>query len=131
MDFARRARDQVTLTTDVRVTLTGTGADLHVEVAGAVVDWSLELAFRPGGELSGATALGDGRWHLEAGTATYRVGDDTLSVTLLEAPDTPAEAGPGYHPGEEYEFLGGTDAAGGVRLYVTGKAPSRLSLRIN
>ncbi|GAA1646042.1 hypothetical protein [Actinoplanes couchii] len=130
MAFDRRGRDQVTLRTDVRVTLTETGADLDVEVAGVVVDWSLELAFRPGGTLSGAAALGDDRWHLESGTATYRVEDDALSVTVLESPETPAEAGPGYQPGEEYEFLGGTDAVGGVRLYVTGKAPARLRLRI-
>ncbi|HWS34243.1 MAG TPA: hypothetical protein VN408_16055 [Actinoplanes sp.] len=130
MDFARRARDEVTLSTAVRVTMTETGADLAVEVSGAVVDWSLELAFRPGGTLSGATASGDDRWQLTTGTATYRVGGDALSVTVVESPETPAEAGPGYHPGEEYEFLAGTDAAGGVRLYVTGKAPGRLRLRI-
>ncbi|SDS36865.1 hypothetical protein [Actinoplanes derwentensis] len=130
MDFAQRASDRVTLTTGIRVTLTETGADLDVDVSGAVVDWSLELAFRPGGTMSGAAALGDDRWQLESGTATYRVAGDALSVTVFESPETPAEAAPGYHPGEEYEFLGGTDAIGGVRLYVTGKAPSRLRLRI-
>jgi hypothetical protein len=109
----------------------GESVGLEVEVAGAAVDWALELAFRPGGVLTGASQLEDGRWLLESGTAVYRVGGDELRVTVAEAPQVASESGPGYHPGEDYEFLGGTDAAEGVRLYVTGKAPSMLSLRID
>jgi hypothetical protein len=109
----------------------GESVGLEVEVAGAAVDWALELAFRPGGVLTGASPLEDGRWLLESGTAVYRVGGDELRVTVAEAPQVASESGPGYHPGEDYEFLGGTDAAEGVRLYVTGKAPSMLSLRID
>ncbi|MDI6100383.1 hypothetical protein QLQ12_17385 [Actinoplanes sp. NEAU-A12] len=131
MAFGRRPRDEVALTTGIRVTLTETGADLVMDVSGAVVDWALELAFRPGGTMTGARDLGGGRWRLDAGTAAYRVGGDELRVTVTEAAATPAESEPGYHPGEEYEFLGGTDAAGGERLYVSGKAPARLRLRIS
>jgi hypothetical protein len=183
MSFGRRARDEVTLTTAVRVTLgpaahqdpavshRGLGSaeaavdaghrgpavpdlglggagtvvsdgregprdragctELTVEMAGPAVDWTLELAFRPGGAMTGARALGDGRWLLESGTAVYRVGGDELRVTVAEAPATAAESGPTYHPGADYEFLGGTDAAEGELLYVTGKAPSRLRLRID
>jgi hypothetical protein len=151
MSFGRRAGDEVTLTTVIRVALDptdrppgredrGRGEDrrghgdsvgLAVEVAGAVVDWALELAFRPGGVLTGARPVGGGRWLLESGTAVYRVDGDELRVTVVEGPQAASESGPGYHPGEDYEFLGGTDAAEGVLLYVTGKAPSTLSLRID
>jgi hypothetical protein len=127
MDFARRSRDEVTLTTEIRVTRTGSGADLTAHISGAAVDWALELAFRPGATMTGARPLDDGRWHLESGTATY----GRLSVTVVEGPVTASESEPGYHPGEDYEFLGGTDAADGVLLYVTGKAPSRLRLSIS
>jgi hypothetical protein len=37
---------------------------------------------------------------------------------------------PVYHPGEDYEFLGGTDAATGELLYLGGRAPARLRLHI-
>ncbi|BEL04757.1 hypothetical protein Q0Z83_029480 [Actinoplanes sichuanensis] len=144
MDFAHRPRDEVTLTTRIDVTLPPAGpgsgetapesargagrdvAGLDVEVGGAAVDWALELAFRPGGTMTGARPLGGDRWHLESGTATY----GGLDVTVVEAAETASESEPAYHPGEDYEFLGGSDAADGVRLYVTGKAPSRLRLRI-
>ncbi|GIE77114.1 hypothetical protein Aph02nite_30640 [Actinoplanes philippinensis] len=131
MDFAGRPRDEVTLTTRVRLTLPPAGAapvaGLDVDVAGAAVDWALELAFRPGGTMTGARPLGGDRWHLESGTATY----EGLAVTIVEGPETASESEPAYHPGEDYEFLGGTDAAEGVLLYVTGKAPSRLRLSIS
>ncbi|MFC4070462.1 hypothetical protein [Actinoplanes subglobosus] len=126
MDFAHRPRDEVTLTTEVQVSRTGPGTDLTVDISGAAVDWALELAFRPGGTMTGARPLGGDRWHLESGTAAY----GGLSVTVVEGPRTASESEPGYHPGEDYEFLGGTDAAAGVLLYVTGKAPSRLRLSI-
>jgi hypothetical protein len=151
MSFGRRAGDEVNLTTVIRVALDptdrppgredrgrgeewrghGESVGLAVEVAGAVVDWALELAFRPGGVLTGAKPVGGGRWLLESGTAVYRVDGDELRVTVVEGPQAASESGPGYHPGEDYEFLGGTDAAEGVLLYVTGKAPSTLSLRID
>ncbi|GIE33847.1 hypothetical protein Ait01nite_068920 [Actinoplanes italicus] len=139
MSFGRRARDEVTLNTTVRVALreeamevVGEGlVEVAVEMSGATVDWALELAFRPGGTMTGARALGSGRWVLEEGPATYRVGGDELRVTVAEAPGMPAESDPVYHPGEDYEFLGGTDAVVGELLYVTGKSPSRLRLRID
>lgn len=132
MDFGRRARDEVVLVTTVRAGLTGTGVELTVDIRGAAVDWALELAFRPGGAMTGAADLGGGRWLLEAGPARYRVGDDALEVTVAERfPAVDSDVGAVYHPGEDYEFLGGTDAAGGELLYVTGKAPVRLRLGIS
>jgi hypothetical protein len=145
MDFALRARDEVTLATTVRVVLTETGVALTVDVEGAAVDWALELAFRPGGTMSGARALGEGRgWQLDAlstgsagaATACYRVDADALCVSVLEASDgaggalPAADAEPAYHPGEEYEFLGGSDAAGGELLYVAAKSPARIRVDI-
>jgi hypothetical protein len=37
---------------------------------------------------------------------------------------------PTYEPGEEYRFLGGTDAATGELLYLAGRVPGRVRLRI-
>jgi hypothetical protein len=141
MGFDRRGRDEVGLATTVRVRLTDTRAELIVDVSGAVVDWALELAFRPGGSMTGARPLGGRRWQLAAqipaGTASYQVGDDSLRVTVVDASDgrggaaRGAVAEPCYEPGEEYRFLGGTDAVGGERLYLTAQAPTRLHLYID
>ena len=144
MDFDRRRRDEVTLTTTVGVRLTEAGAELTVDVSGAAVDWALELAFRDGGRLTGARPLGGQRWQLDAfpekpgatANVCYRVGGDELTVTVVEATDGqggPLAASveePAYHPGEDYEFLGGTDAVGGERLYVSGRAPARIRIDI-
>jgi hypothetical protein len=42
----------------------------------------------------------------------------------------PAGEPPVYHPGEDYEFLGGTDAASGELLYLSGSAPARLRVDV-
>jgi len=141
MDFGRRGRDDVTLTTTVRVDLTATGLELTVDVGGAAVEWALELAFRPGGTMSGARALGAQRWQFPAADSSaavrYRAGDDALTVTMINASDgrggplTAAATDPTYEPGEEYRFLGGTDAATGELLYVTARAPARIRLHIS
>lgn len=137
MNFDQRVRDEVTLTTAVRVELAPAGAEVTVDVTGPAVDWALELAFRPGGTLSGARALGEHTWHLDpAGAVSYRVSGETISVAILEASDgddgpmPPAHAAPRYEPGEEYGFLGGTDAASGELLYVSGRAPAHLRIRL-
>jgi len=138
MDFGRRPRDEVALSTTVQAVLGADGVQLTVDVAGATVDWALELAFRPGGTLTGARALGEQRWQLDGpATARYRVGEDQLSVTVTEATDgrggplRAAGANPAYHPGEDYDFLGGTDAATGMLLYVSGQAPARVLIDIH
>ncbi|TDB71769.1 hypothetical protein [Micromonospora sp. KC723] len=142
MDFDRRVRDDVTLHTTVGARLTATGVELTFDLTGAVVDWALELAFRPGGTLSGARRLGERGWQLDAtaGAAaapvavSYRCGDDVIRVELVEASDgqgnplPAASSAPVYEPGEEYRFLGGTDAAAGERLYVTGRVPARVRM---
>ena len=42
----------------------------------------------------------------------------------------PAGEPPVYHPGEDYEFLGGTDAASGELLYLSGSATARLRVDV-
>lgn len=138
MDFDRRRRDEVALTTGVRARLTAEGVELTLDLAGPAVDWALELAFRPGGTMAGARPLGAGRWQLDAETphaaVAYQVGGDVITVALAEASDgrggpLPApHAAPAYEPGEEYQFLGGTDAATGDLLYVAGRCPARVRL---
>ena len=141
MDFGRRARDEVALTTTIRVEVTDAGVSLTVDIDGAEVDWALELAFRPGGEISGAHPLdGARRWQLEAAPGgvpvRYQVGRDLLSVTVVEASDgaggplAAALEPPVYQPGEEYEFLGGTDASDGELLYLGGRVPAHLRIEL-
>ncbi|GAA3230246.1 hypothetical protein [Nonomuraea helvata] len=131
MDFGRRARDEVTLTTAVHVAITDSGAELTVDLAGAAVDWALELAFRPGGRMTGAVALDEHAWQLDPGSpAVYRVGDDSITVTVPAMSMAASHSVPGYEPGEEYRFLGGTDAVSGERLYVAGRVPGRLRLHL-
>jgi hypothetical protein len=133
MDFDRRTRDEVALTTAIQARLTAAGVELTLEVTGAVVDWALELAFRPGGTMTGARSLGEHRWQLDAdgpATAAYRVGGDAITVRLIEASGPAAGSAPTYEPGEEYRFLGGTDAATGSLLYVAGRVPARVRLLV-
>ncbi|WP_431930145.1 hypothetical protein [Nonomuraea jabiensis] len=132
MDFGRRARDEVTLTTAVHVAITDTGTELTADLAGPAVDWALELAFRPGGRMTGAIALDEHAWQLDPGEpAAYRVGDDSITATVPDMSMSASHAVPAYEPGEEYRFLGGTDAVSGERLYVGGRVPGRLRLRLS
>jgi hypothetical protein len=160
MAFAARTRDEVVLTTAVDVVLPtagggqgedgGVAVELVVDVAsstptsdpGPAAPWLLELALRPdpAGALAGTAGhveqLPDGRHRLSAqpgARATWTVGDDALDVEVLGASgaDAAGAAAPAaYEPGEEYGFLGGTDAAGGVLLVLSGGTPSRLRLRL-
>lgn len=126
MAFAQRARDEVALRTSVDVQPTDDGAILTLSVDGPDSPWALELAFREGGrfEGEGATPQENGSHLLTHGACVYRVGEDAIAV---EAGDAYRSAGPGtYHPGEDYAFLGATDAADGSRLYLTGRSPARL-----
>ena len=109
------------------------------------MDWALELAFRPGGTMIGARALGPDMWQLDAiasaeagkATAEYRAGTAAIVSacwryrTVAARAMPAAHAVPAYEPGEEYRFLGGTDAATGERLYVAGRVPARVRMKIN
>jgi hypothetical protein len=132
MAFGERARDAVELHSAVRVDLRDDGADLEVVLDGPRIEWTLELAFREGGVLEPDGAAGvpraDGARVLGAGGARYVVGADAIRVEV----DGIAPGGDPkpYFPGEEYAFLGGTDAAGGVRLLLGGVAPARFRLAL-
>ncbi len=128
MAFSRRASDQVRLQTTMRVRPEADGVRLEVDFSGADVPYAVELAFRPGGQLTGGRDLGGGAVELVEGVATYRVGADEIVVGPGNG--TGADRPPAYHPGEAYTFLGGTDALTGPRVYVTGRTTSRLVLTI-
>jgi len=134
MSFGDRPRDAVTLATSIDVALRDDGADLLIEMTGPRVPWSLELTFRPPGLLRGAAEAAGGRWCQRGGTASYLAGGDQINVDVTVNSGDPL-AGPGdvlgYDPGQDYTFLGGTDATAGTRLYLGGRTPQtlRLSLR--
>ncbi|HEY0247102.1 MAG TPA: hypothetical protein VGC45_02475 [Gryllotalpicola sp.] len=128
MSFARRERDLIRLETTIDVGPRADGADVRVLIDGPVVPWALELAFRPGGEMSGVQALPGGGWLLEDGFGEYRVGGAAIVFGPGNGSDPARPAI--YRPGQDYEFLHGTDAADGERAYVTGAAPGEFVLRL-
>ncbi|NAZ81819.1 hypothetical protein GTR02_08295 [Kineococcus sp. R8] len=142
MSFGARERDVVRLTTDVDVRLVDGGAELTLDTTGPAVDAVLELALRPGGSMTGARADGEHRWRLDpaagpGAAAAYRQGEQVLHVRVLAAEDAgggPVAAprrAPGYHPGEDYAFLGGTDAAQGELLLVAFRTPCHLRVGLS
>jgi hypothetical protein len=77
----------------------------------------------------GVTESSDGSVRLHSGaTAHYRVGGSTVEF----GPGTGAAGPARYHPGEDYTYLGATDAAGGRRAYIVGGSPGvvRVFIRV-
>ncbi|WP_380174471.1 hypothetical protein ACFEMC_05880 [Kineococcus sp. DHX-1] len=131
MAFDRRAVDAVELTTTVRVQLLDDGADVTVAFAGAATSYALELSFRPGGDLSGVEPLADGGWVLTGPELAHRVGDDEVVLTREGGGGAAGEHQPArYDGGEQYDYLQGSHAAGGERVYLTGRTPGVLTLRL-
>ncbi|GGF40194.1 hypothetical protein GCM10010922_14400 [Microbacterium sorbitolivorans] len=122
MAFDERDETRVGLSTAIAIEPTERGADLVITQRGAEVPWALELAFRPGGSFRGGEQLGPDTVRLCEGTASY----GSLAVTVTGGSAAPAQ----YRPGEEYEFLGGTDAMIGPRLYITGRAPGEVRVSL-
>ncbi|PNG21106.1 hypothetical protein [Streptomyces cahuitamycinicus] len=135
MAFPDRPRNEVSHTTGIEVDLREDGADLRIDLSGPRVPWALELTFRPGGVLEGAVPIGDGRWCLASGPATYRVGDDEIRIEAGVEAGEPL-AGPErsdvlrYDPGQDYTVVGGTDATTGTRLYIGGQGPHTLTVAL-
>jgi hypothetical protein len=133
MSFRHRPRDEVTMTTRVDAELRDDGAGLRIDIAGPRVPWSLELTFRPGGVLDGAVPLDGRRWCLPGGSLRYRAAGGEIHVEARAEAGEPL-AGPAdggilrYDPGQDYTFLGGTDATAGDRVYLGGHAPQTLRL---
>lgn len=129
MSFSARSRDVVTLSTTVMLDVRDDGVDLAVTTAGPATGHALEIAFEERGTLVGGVPVGGGRFHLVDGGATYSCGGETLHVG--PGLGAGAERPPVYLPGEAYTFLGGTDAAGGTRLYLTWSSPGTVRLRLS
>jgi hypothetical protein len=129
MAFGERDTDTVTLTTTVLVRPTDFGAELEFTFDGPDVVWALELTFAPGGMVEGAEPLDDTKSHLVAGEGRYRVGPDAIRFGPGNgsSPDSP----PVYRPGQDYSFLGGTDATTGNHVYITGRSPGTYVLRLD
>ena len=127
MAFSARGRDEVGLMTELVVSTSPDGFVITAEFTGVETSYAFELAFRPGGELAGVQPVpGQDAYELVEGFGTYRVGQDVIRFGPGNGsgPDQPAV----YDPGEAYTFLRGTDAVGGVRVYVTGRTPGRHTL---
>src|SRR5699024_968586 len=127
MTFSQRPRDVVELSTQARVVPTEKGARIDLAFQGPRTEWALEMTFR-GGDISGGITLSDGDVQLTEGTAVCRKRGSALAVSV--AGDTEVGASPRYNPGEEYEYLGGTDATTGKHLYVTGLTTGQVSIRL-
>ncbi|MEU6250258.1 hypothetical protein [Glycomyces sp. NPDC047010] len=113
MDFAHRPAEPVALETRIEVTVGEREVAVKIEADPGRVRQVLELAFRDGGGLEGVRPV-EGGFEPEGTAAVYRHGADRISVEV----DARGAFTRGYHPGEDYTHLGGTDAAQGIRLYV-------------
>lgn len=126
MAFDEREHDEVRLSTDVTVRPLEPGLEIAIEIAGDTAEWALEIALGEG-ELSGAERVADDVYRMSGKRAELRNGGDAVVIeTSLE----PGTVRPFYAPGEAFEFLGGSDALDGPRLYLTGTAPSAWTLRL-
>jgi hypothetical protein len=119
MSFADRPTETVVLRTRIAARPTADGVELEITTDGPGLPWALELAFRAGGTFEGAAEVSDGVVRLDSGTARYRVGDSAVEF----GPGTGAAGPARYQPGEDYSYLGATDAAGGIRAYIVGSSP--------
>lgn len=123
MDFAHRPAEKVTLETEVRVSVGDREARIEVEASLPRVRQVLELVFREGGELKGVRPV-EGGFELVGTEATYRHGQDRITLRT----DSSAPFTRGYHPGEDYTHLSGTDAAQGIHLFFSLPRTGRFSL---
>ncbi|XP_031627931.1 uncharacterized protein LOC116343816 [Contarinia nasturtii] len=127
MAFSKRSTEVVGLDTRVDVVLAEDGVEIVISTKGPRLTWSLELAFQPGGRFEGLVPINGGVHQLLSGYGRYVVGDDAIEFGPGNA-DAPKGF---YHPGEDYTYLGGSDAVDGPRVYLMGRSPgtSRFTLR--
>jgi len=124
MGFSARAADVHRLATGMTVTVEDGQVCLDACFDGTRTAFALEITFRPGGVLDGVEpATAPGTFRLVDGTGSYRMGRDVIEFGpgLPPDPDAPAV----YNPGESYRYLGGTNAADGVKVYITGWTTGR------
>ena len=122
MSFSKRRGESVAMATRITARLSDDGVELGVVIDSPVLPWSLEFAFREGGILEGGVADGDGTWILPEGRGTYRVGPDAIRIEVDGAEPSPRPLP--YQPGQDYTFLGATDAVTGLRARIGGTAPA-------
>lgn len=115
MDFAHRPHDEFALETEARVRVGESEVRVDIKARPGRVRQVLELAFRDGGEFEGVRPLASGGFEPVGGEFSYRLGADRIAIGVSEWGTAAAE---GYQPGEDYTHLSGTDAAGGLKVYV-------------
>jgi len=132
LDFPHRPMGNVqTLDQSVTIVENASRFDLHFDISGHDhVPFLVELAFRPGGEFTGAlqelaTRDGDKVLFLKKGNLRYRVGSHIIEV------------GPGQAEhqflnlsGPSYAAHGASLQAAGRRVYITGFTPFRNTITI-
>ena len=124
MGFSARAADVHRLKTGMTVTIEDGQVCLDACFDGTRTAFALELTFRPGGVLDGVEpATVPGAFRLVDGTGSYRMGRDVIEFGPGLPPDPDAPAA--YNPGESYRYLGGTNAADGVKVYISGWTTGR------
>ncbi|MBT2538584.1 hypothetical protein [Arthrobacter sp. ISL-69] len=129
MNFSSRPAVVHRLKTDVTVRTAGSGAAVEIGFEGADTSFALELTFRPGGVLEGVQPLAaPGTFQLTDGTGRYSVGGDVIEFGPGTPPDL--DAPPVYNPGEAYRYLAGTNAADGLKVYITGRTRGTFTLTL-
>jgi hypothetical protein len=129
MDFPHRPKHFRTLRTRITITAVDSGFDLDFSIEESEVPFTVELCFRKGGMLAGVVPVSDADGYLLVeGFGSYTAGDDRI------------EFGPGngsdprqpviMDPGEYYTYVGGSLVPDGMRVYITGRSPSRYVLKL-
>jgi hypothetical protein len=136
LDFPHRQMSNVQVLDQKVTVVENRGAfELHVEIAGHDrVPYTVELAFRPGGQFTGVlheTAL-SGRsggevkaLFLKDGMGTYRVGEDAIEFGPGQADHEIAGLS-----GHTYQAHGAVLRAAGTCVYITGYTPFRKTIAI-
>jgi hypothetical protein len=129
MDFPKRPMSNIKrLEQQVTITENNGKFELELHVHGHDnVPVTLELCFRRGGELTGATADPESKdiYFLQQGTGQYKVGDDVIEFGPGQAdhPWTPQLAA-------RYGEQQSTAPADGLRVYITAMTPLRKTISI-
>ena len=129
MDFARRVRDTLELTSVIEVEVTGDGVELTLSFSGAATRYAVELVFDGEATVSGARALG-GAWWLTDGSSTVATSatEGNHAVVSAEGFD---DVEPDFDDGEMFGYVGGSDAIAGTRVLLSGSTATPARIRID
>lgn len=129
MDFQHRPVSNVkTMQTTVLLTETNGTAALQFEVTGLPgVEVTIELCFKNGGKLSGATKGENDNYFLEEGTCKYEMDGDTISF----GPGIAKHKNVTGLEGERYSTHFGSLRTEGVHVYLTGVTPFSHTLQFS